>query len=184
MVDALLYVLSTGGQWRSVPHDFPLRTTVQRYLYPSAIRASWLGWMSISSPMSRSPRDDRPCRCPASSTDRACHNPGWRSFRAGSCHADQGPQAAYRDRYGGHVLMGQVHRADIQDSHSAVGCCMPWPMPARCATSWRTGSVAAPSCSGHRRIAGRWKRWLGLAQAHRLDKWMAAGFRSQREAAG
>jgi len=33
VVDAILYVLSTGCQWRALPHTFPPRSTVQYYFY-------------------------------------------------------------------------------------------------------------------------------------------------------
>lgn len=33
VVEALLYMLATGCQWRALPHDFPPRSTVQRYFY-------------------------------------------------------------------------------------------------------------------------------------------------------
>jgi putative transposase len=33
VVDAILYVLSTGCQWRALPPDFPPRSTVQYYFY-------------------------------------------------------------------------------------------------------------------------------------------------------
>jgi transposase len=33
VVDAILYILSTGCQWRALPKDFPPRSTVQGYFY-------------------------------------------------------------------------------------------------------------------------------------------------------
>src|SRR5688572_27820907 len=33
VVDALLYILATGCQWRALPREFPPRSTVQRYFY-------------------------------------------------------------------------------------------------------------------------------------------------------
>ena len=32
-MDAILYILATGCQWRALPHDFPPRSTVQYYFY-------------------------------------------------------------------------------------------------------------------------------------------------------
>ena len=33
VVDAILYMASTGCQWAMLPNDFPPRSTVQRYFY-------------------------------------------------------------------------------------------------------------------------------------------------------
>jgi transposase len=33
IVDAILYLLWTGCQWRALPHEFPPRSTVQGYFY-------------------------------------------------------------------------------------------------------------------------------------------------------
>ena len=33
VVDALLYILATGCQWRLLPRDFPPYSTVQRFFY-------------------------------------------------------------------------------------------------------------------------------------------------------
>ena len=33
VMDAILYILATGCQWRALPHDFPPRSTVQYYFY-------------------------------------------------------------------------------------------------------------------------------------------------------
>src|ERR1700742_3309734 len=40
VVEAVLYVLATGCQWRALPRDFPPRSTVQGYFY------AWrdIGW--------------------------------------------------------------------------------------------------------------------------------------------
>ena len=33
VVDAVLYIATTGCQWRQLPRDFPLYSTVQSYFY-------------------------------------------------------------------------------------------------------------------------------------------------------
>src|SRR5579871_595479 len=33
VIEAVLYVLATGCQWRALPRDFPPRSTVQGYFY-------------------------------------------------------------------------------------------------------------------------------------------------------
>src|SRR3989442_1276929 len=41
MVDAVLYLLWTGCQWRALPRDFPPRTTVQGYFYRWRDDGTW-----------------------------------------------------------------------------------------------------------------------------------------------
>ena len=41
VVDALLYILRTACPWRLLPHDFPNRSTVQRYFYIWQTEGLW-----------------------------------------------------------------------------------------------------------------------------------------------
>src|ERR1700737_5674049 len=41
VVDALLYILRTACPWRLLPHDFPNRSTVQRYFYAWQTDGLW-----------------------------------------------------------------------------------------------------------------------------------------------
>ena len=41
VVNAMLYMLTTGCQWRLLPHDFPPYTTVQRYFYGWRDDGTW-----------------------------------------------------------------------------------------------------------------------------------------------
>lgn len=41
VVDAILYILGTGCQWRALPGDFPPRSTVQRYFYRWRDDGTW-----------------------------------------------------------------------------------------------------------------------------------------------
>lgn len=43
VVDAILYVLATGCQWRALPRDFPPRSTVQGYFYAWRDSGLWRG---------------------------------------------------------------------------------------------------------------------------------------------
>src|SRR6516165_10711732 len=40
-MDAILYILATGCQWRALPKDFPPFTTVQHYFYDWRDRNVW-----------------------------------------------------------------------------------------------------------------------------------------------
>src|SRR5262249_58867504 len=41
VVNAILYVLTTGCQWRALPKDFPPRSTVQGYFYRWRDDGTW-----------------------------------------------------------------------------------------------------------------------------------------------
>src|SRR5262249_7841606 len=41
IMDAILYILATGCQWRALPKDFPPFTTVQHYFYDWRDRRGW-----------------------------------------------------------------------------------------------------------------------------------------------
>src|SRR5207253_3559495 len=41
IVDAILYLLWTGCQWRALPHEFPPRSTVQGYFYRWRDDGTW-----------------------------------------------------------------------------------------------------------------------------------------------
>src|SRR6201989_232124 len=43
VLDAILYVLATGCQWRALPSDFPPRSTVQYYFYLWRDQRLWRG---------------------------------------------------------------------------------------------------------------------------------------------
>jgi len=56
-VNALLYMMRTGCQWRMLPREFPPRSTVQRYFYAWREDGTWqrinhellMGFPSVSS---------------------------------------------------------------------------------------------------------------------------------------
>ena len=41
IVDAILYILATGCQWRALPKDFPPYSTVQHYFYDWRDKQVW-----------------------------------------------------------------------------------------------------------------------------------------------
>ena len=41
VVNALLYMMRTGCQWRMLPREFPPRSTVQRYFYAWREEGTW-----------------------------------------------------------------------------------------------------------------------------------------------
>lgn len=49
VVNATLYILATGCQWRALPKDFPSRSTVQSYFHGWRDDGTWhcLNWMLV-----------------------------------------------------------------------------------------------------------------------------------------
>ena len=71
VVNAILYILATGCQWRALPKDFPPRSTVQYYFYRWRDRRIWQRInLALVRRGARRP-DAMPFLPPASSTARA-----------------------------------------------------------------------------------------------------------------
>lgn len=122
VVDALLYILSTGCQWRLLPRDFPPRTTVQRYFY------RWRDqdiWQRLNRHLVAHARQFQG-RAPVPSLGIIDSQSVATTQSGGPCGLDAAKKIKGRKRHivtdsEGFVLIAQVHRADIQDSHGAVG---------------------------------------------------------------
>ncbi len=71
VVNAILYVLATGCQWRALPKDFPPRSTVQYYFYLWRDQRIWRRINLALVRRARAARDATPIPRPASSTARA-----------------------------------------------------------------------------------------------------------------
>ncbi len=120
VVEAILYVLATGCQWRALPGDFPPRATVQGYFY--AWRDTGL-WQRIVAALVRRARralgrKPTPRAAIIDSQSVATHNGGLSGY-------DAGKKVHGRKRHivtdtNGLLLAALVHPADIQDVHGAV----------------------------------------------------------------
>jgi putative transposase len=121
VVEATLYVLSTGCQWRALPREFPPYSTVQGYFY--AWRDSGL-WQRIVSVLVRYARrklgrTPRPTAAIIDSQSAATTQAG------GPRGFDPGKRVHGRKRHivtdtDGLLLAVNVHPANVQDVHGAV----------------------------------------------------------------
>jgi len=59
IMDAILYILATGCQWRALPKDFPPFTTVQHYFYDWRDRRVWQRINRTLVERARQPSDTR-----------------------------------------------------------------------------------------------------------------------------
>jgi putative transposase len=121
VIEAILYILTTGCQWRALPHEFPPRSTVQTYFY--AWRDHGL-WHAISASLF-----DLACQATGRSTQPTAGIIDSQSApttqSGGPCGLDPAKRIKGRKRHivtdtQGLVLAVLVHPANIQDCHGAV----------------------------------------------------------------
>lgn len=121
VVEAILYILSTGCQWRALPHEFPPYSTVQGYFY--AWRDSGL-WQRIVSVLVRYAR--RKLGRKPKPTAAIIDSQSIATTQAGGPRGfDPGKRVYGRKRHivtdtDGLLLDVHVHPANVQDVHGAV----------------------------------------------------------------
>jgi transposase len=121
IVNAILYVLATGCQWRALPTDFPPRSTVQGYFYRWRDDGTWR-WLNarlVSRARQMLGRNVAPSAAIIDSQSAPTTESG------GPRGVDAGKRIKGRKRHivtdtQGFLLAGQVHEANIQDPHGAV----------------------------------------------------------------
>ena len=121
VVDAILYLASSGVQWRALPRDFPPVSTVRGYFYCWARDGTWLR-INHALVMASRERDGRQASPTAGVIDsqsvKTTESGGPRGFDAGK--KIKGRKRHIVTDTQGHLVGLQVHPADIQDRDGAV----------------------------------------------------------------
>jgi transposase len=178
ILDAILYVLRTGGAWRHLPHEFPPWPTVHRWF----LRLSHAGvfeQLAHALAMTDRERVGREASPSAAVIDAQAARSGGVGVD-GERGFDPVRRVVGRKRHlltdtDGRLLLAAVSRASLHDSHGGVALLRasgrPWPFLARCfadradmgervanATSISIAVVSAPE--GQKGFAVHPRRWV------------------------
>ena len=175
ILDAILYVLRTGGAWRHLPREFPPWPTVHRW-FLALSRAGAFERLAHAFAMADRERAGRDASPTAAVMDAQAACSGGVGV-AGGRGFDPARRVVGRKRHlmtdtDGRVLLAAISRADLHDSHGGVALLRasrrPWPFLARCfADRAYTGERVATASSVSVMVVGAAERQKGFAVHHR-----------------
>lgn len=121
VVEAALYILSTGCQWRALPREFPPYTTVQGYFYAWRDTGRWQRIVTVLVRRGRRKLGHKSQPTAAvidSQSAPTAHAGGPRGYDAGK--RIYGRKRHISTDMNGLLLAVHVHEANVQDCHGAV----------------------------------------------------------------